>query len=310
MFVRITIALAVFSFFVTACEKNSGRPAPNSVPQPGAPAQAPQAQPNATATPTPAPGMGKQNPDPAPVDPVKTPVKSSKAVFFNNNGAAEDGVLVKQTFLLANFDPTGMPEGRRVLTVQQEGKPLTVNGRDLTHLSDESYLSCSSPACINRIADVSEYRHHASKCWFPSLSSVLVARLEFDFDDQGTLKFYATIDDNGGGQIHYGATNIGYKFDGRALLVDGFVAATSIDGGENRAIRLSGYTTDGRGSLPFVKGTTYGKPGFNAKSTVSVEFGTMKDGKFTTSGNARANVGGTIACLTKTERTNFDNAGE
>jgi len=201
------------------------------------------------------------------------------------------------------------PEHRDVPITRDDGSPGFVSGRVVTHLSDESYISCSPAECINRIADVSDYRRHAQTCWFPSLVNNIVARLEFDFDDQGTLRFHATVEDSAG-QVRYGAKNIGYRFNGRELVIDSFFATSSVEGGENRAIQINGFTTDGDGTLPFVRGTTYGKPGFNAKSTVSVIVGTMKDGKFLAKAGSRSYVGGTIACLTKTERTNFNKVGE
>jgi hypothetical protein len=308
---RFLFVIIATGFVVSACDKGGGRPAPNSVPvaQP-LPAQNPQASPAATAVPG---SQTSQKPVPSKDQPQNPPKGSppnpstiaSKPIFLDNSGSIEDQKISGKAFLLANFAPKHMqPE----VSTQQDGKELTVRGIELTYLSDESYISCSDPRCLNRIADESDYRRHTRDCWIPSLTQNIVSRLEFKFEHNGTLTFLATINENGQGQMVYGAQNIGYKFDGFRLEIKSFIATTSIINGENRSIQISGYaagTGDNTGNLKLERGKTYDQSGYVTKVTPVISFGTIKDGHFVAGQSGRVYVGGVTACLTPTDAINF-----
>lgn len=302
MFARFSVLLLALAVIVSACEKNGGRPAPNSVAAPQVPAaQNPQASPAETTPPVPhnepkTPTTGKPT---NPGGKVPHTTGKSRPIFLDNEGEIEQRTIKGKTFLMSNFDPKAMPNE---VAVQSD---KFVKGNSLTYLSDESYIACADPRCLNRIASIEDYRHHAETCWLKTLATALISRLEFRFDEDGFLKFIATIEENGQGQVIYGATNIGYNFDGSRLQIQEFTATT--EGG--RAIRVAGYTTGSEvdnGKLQLRTAKTYGKDGFILKVTPEISFGTIKNGAFAPDQSGRVYVGGSvISCLTPTTNENF-----
>ncbi len=309
MYSKFTLVLAVIAFTLAACDKNSGggRPAPNSVPAAQPPVQGapppPANDPNAPNAPSKPEGKDQSTPENKDQKPTPSKdqehVHNTKVYIYDNHGEILGTKILDKTFHVANFDNGRMPEEFRTVTARQNGKDIRVAGLELTHLSDESYISCSNPACIDMIAGISEYAHHAQTCWFPSISTEITSRLEFHFSKTGRLDFKATTNRGSEEQNIYLAKNIEYNLDSEGRLLISPFLATTIENDVKLALSVSGLSSkpENGNAIPLRQGTVYGKPGFNLKATMVVEFGELVESEFTPAAPGRFYVGGTIAGL-------------
>jgi hypothetical protein len=323
MFNRMLVFAIVSTLTIVACDKTAGRPAPNSQPISQAPQPARNQQyppqtnnsnnPTHTANtgttagtpPKPLTGLPPKIPGQTPNLPGQNPSQttSSRIVQFDNASGPMGETIMGESFFVDNFDSVNMPRTRfSVVENLGPGQSRRLNGKDLTHLSDNRYLSCATPDCIRQISTIEDYDRFAKTCWVKTLSTE-VAKFEFSFGANGNLRFIAEISG-----VLYGAKNIGYNFDGKnKLSIDPFIAASVINGKENRALMINGipFNAEQGDGIHVALRNPEGGGRNPLKSIMTIDAGTLKQGRFVSNNSMRRYVGSTIAQLKPIEATHF-----